>query len=86
MTKPNEEREEKELTWEDHLAAAIKAFRREMKEGRGEAFPAEFHTHRRAAQREMLLAWRSLIDASIEKIEKTEKEKTAPKATRIKVE
>jgi hypothetical protein len=78
--------EEKELTWEDHLAAAIKAFRKEMKEGRGEMFPAEFRTHRRAAQREMLLTWRSLIDARIEKLDKAEKDKTAAKATRIKVE
>jgi hypothetical protein len=78
--------EEKELTWEDHLADAIKAFRKEMKEGRGEMFPAEFRAHRRAAQREMLLAWRSLIDARIEKLEKAEKEKSAAKATRIKVE
>jgi len=78
--------EEKESTWEDHLAAAIKAFRKEMKEGRGEMFPEEFRTHRRAARREMLLAWRSLIDARIEKLDKAEKEKTAAKATRIKVE
>jgi hypothetical protein len=78
--------EEKEATWEDHLAATIKSFRKEMKDWHGDGFPAEFHTHRHAAQREMLLAWRSLIDAKIEKLDKAEKEKTAPKATRIKVE
>lgn len=78
--------EVKELSWEDHLAEAIKAFRGEMKEWRGEHLPADFHTHRRAAQKEMLLAWRSLIDARIEKLDKAEKEKSAPKATRIKVE
>ncbi len=78
--------EERERTWEDHLAAAIKAFRKEAKEWRSELLPEEFKTHRRAAQREMLLAWRSLIDARIEKLEKAGKEKTAPKATRIKVE
>lgn len=78
--------EEKQLSWEDHLAEAIKAFRGEMKELRAEWLPAEFHTHRRAAQKEMLLAWRSLIDARIEKLEKAEKEKTTPKATKIKVE
>lgn len=83
MPKDNEE---KELTWEDHLAAAIKAFRKEAKGWHSEWLPEEFKTHRRAAQREMLLAWRSLIDARIEKIEKAEKEKSAPKATRIKVE
>jgi len=78
--------EEKELTWEDHLAAAIKAFRKEVKEWRGELFPEEFYTHHRAARREMLLAWRSLLDAKITKLEAEEKEKSAPKATRIKVE
>jgi hypothetical protein len=57
---------------------------REMKETHGEIFPAEFHTHRRAAQREMLLALRALIDAKIERIEKTDR--TTPKAARIPVE
>ena len=78
--------DEKELTWEDHLAAAIKSFRKEMKGRRMEGLPGEFHEHRRAAQREMLLAWRSLLDTRIEKLEKQEKEKAASKATRIKVE
>ena len=78
--------EEREMTWEDHLAAAIKSFRQEAKEWRGDWLPEEFKTHRRAAHRETLLAWRSLIDARIEKIDKAEKEKSAPKASRIKVE
>jgi hypothetical protein len=78
--------EEKQLSWEDHLAEAIKSFRGEMKEMHAEWLPADFHTHRRAAQKEMLLAWRSLIDARIEKLEKAEKTKSAPKATKIKVE
>lgn len=77
---------EKEPTWEDHLAAAIKSFREEMKDWRMEVFPEEFRTHRRAAQREMLLAWRSLIDSKISKLDEAEKEKNAPKVTRIKVE
>lgn len=80
--------EEKDLSWEDHLAAAIKAFRTEMKDTGVGLFPEEFKTHRRAAQREMLLAWRSLLDARIEKLEAADaaREKSAPKATRIKVE
>jgi hypothetical protein len=82
---PNND-EEKELSWEDHLAETIKAFRKEMKTWQGDKMPSEFHTHRRNAQREMLLAWRSLIDSRIEHLEKAEKEKSAPKATRIKVE
>jgi hypothetical protein len=77
---------EKEMTWEDHLAAAIKSFRKEMKERRMDMFPEEFRLHRRAARREMLLAWRSLIDAKIAKLDEEEKEKAAPQATRIKVE
>lgn len=83
---PRTESEEKELTWEDHLAATIKAFRKEAKEWQSEWLPDDFKTHHRAAQREMLLAMRSLVDAKIEKLEKQEKEKSAPKATRIKVE
>jgi hypothetical protein len=78
--------EEKEMTWEDHLAAAIKGFRKESKEWRRRVLPEEFHTHRRSAHREMLLAWRSLLDAKIAKLDEEEKEKAAPKATRIKVE
>ncbi len=77
---------EKETTWEDHLAAAIKSFRTEMKDWRMDVFPDEFRLHRRAARREMLLAWRSLIDAKIAKLDEEEKQKTAPQATRIKVE
>ncbi len=77
---------EKEPTWEDHLAAAIKSFRKEMKERRVDLFPEEFHTHRRAARREMLLAWRSLIDARIARMDEEAQGKAAPQATRIKVE
>ena len=32
--------------------------------------PPEFAEHRRKAHKEMLLAWRSLIDASLERMEK----------------
>ncbi len=77
---------EKEKTWEDHLAAAIKSFRTEMKGRRIEMFPEEFRKHARASRREMLLAWRSLIDARIAKLDEMDQEDTAPKATQIKVE
>lgn len=77
---------EKEPTWEDHLAAAIKSFRKELKEHRMDMFPEEFRTHQRAARREMLLAFRSLIDSRIARIDQTNKEGDTPKATRIKVE
>ncbi len=77
---------EKEPSWEDHLAAAIKSFRKEIEEWHGDLLPDEFHAHRRAAKREMLLAWRSLLDARIEKLENEGKEQATPQATRIKVE
>lgn len=79
MTQVNEEK-----TWEDYLAAAIKAFRKELKTLHAEMLPAEFHTHRRAAQREALLALRALIDAKIERLEKADQ--ATPQATRIPVE
>jgi len=81
-----EERPAREMTWEDHLAETIKAFRQEMKGWGGEMFPDEFHTHRRAAHREVLLAWRSLIDARIAKLDRADQDQAAPKATRIPVE
>lgn len=77
---------EKELTWEDHLAAAIKSFRKEAKEWKNDWLPEDFHTHRRAAQREMLMAWRSLIDAKIAKLDQAEQDKNTPKVTKITVE
>ena len=36
------------------------------------SLPAEFIAHRRAARREMLLAFRSLIDNAIERVDKAE--------------
>ncbi len=77
---------EKEMTWEDHLAAAIKSFRKEAKEWKPEWLPDEFHTHRRAAQREMLMAWRSLIDARIARLDRAEEEKNTTKVKKITVE
>ena len=47
--------------------------RKELRESMKEFLPPGFIDHRRKARREMLLAWRSLIDAAIEKMdEKTE--------------
>ncbi len=77
---------EKEMSWEDHLAAAIKSFRKDAKERRGNMLPEEFWSHQRAARREMLMAWRSLLDKRIEKLEHADQEKSAPQVTRIKVE
>jgi hypothetical protein len=48
--------ETKTKHWRGHFAAR-------------EALPDEFWEHRRAARREHLLAWRSLLDAAIERME-----------------
>ncbi|MCL4487914.1 MAG: hypothetical protein M1132_08845 [Chloroflexi bacterium] len=74
---------EQEMSWEDHLAAAVKGLRREW---RAQVLPSEFWSHRRAAHREMLMACRSLLDARISKLEAEEEEKSAPKQSRIVVE
>ncbi len=77
---------EKEMSWEDHIAAAIKSFRKDIKARRSNVLPEEFWAHRRAARREMLMAFRSLLDSRIEKLEHPEQEKSAQQVTRIKVE
>ena len=48
--------------------------------------PDEFVTHMRAAQKEMLLAMRSLLDAGIHKIEERERRRTTRRTTKVPVE
>lgn len=43
-------------------------------------FPEDFRTHMRAAQREQLLAMRSLIDAALERIDRPVETKPARKS------
>jgi hypothetical protein len=47
----------------------IKAARQEMRESIKGLFPPEFIEHRRNARKEMLLAWRSMIDHALERME-----------------
>jgi hypothetical protein len=49
-----------------HYHAAREEFRKSM-EG---FFPPEFREHHRKASKEMLLAWRSMIDASLDRMDK----------------
>ncbi|MEW6030236.1 MAG: hypothetical protein ACOYZ8_12185 [Chloroflexota bacterium] len=49
----------------DHVRAA----REELREGMKAFLPPEFLEHRRNARKEMLLAWRSMIDAALERME-----------------
>ena len=52
-----------------HFRAAREEFRKSM-EG---MLPPGFVEHRQNARKEMLLAWRSMIDASLERIEEPKK-------------
>jgi hypothetical protein len=79
-----EERIKREPDWEDHFAAMVKSLRRDFKDKEMEWSGKEFVRHARAARREMLLAFRSLLDDAIERIEK--QNATEPKASRIVVE
>jgi len=55
-----------------------RAARQEVWKGLEEIFPPEFVAHHRKARREMLLAWRSIIDSALERMdEKEKKEKKA---------
>ena len=49
----------------EHLHAA----RAELRKGLETFLPPEFFTHRDAARREMLLAWRSAIDATLTRMD-----------------
>jgi len=54
----------------EHMRAAREEFRESIR-----AFlPPEFVSHRRKARKEMLLAWRSLIDSALQRIEDRDKE------------
>jgi len=52
----------------------VRAAREEMRESIKAFLPPEFFEHRKKARKEMLLAWRSMIDAALNRIdEKDEK-------------
>ena len=56
----------------EHLRAA----RDELRETFTAMFPPEFTTHGRKARKEMLLAWRSLIDSALKRMEEGDEETT----------
>ncbi len=74
-----------EKDWGNHMASGMKGMRAEVKD-RMKDFPTrEFRVHAKAAQREMLLAFRSLLDKAIEKLE-DKPESEEPKSGRIVIE
>ncbi len=50
----------------------MQAAREEMRESLKVFLPPEFVEHRRKARREMLLAWRSLLERAIERMDEKE--------------
>ena len=61
----------------DEVRQHVRAAREELRESVKAFLPPGFIEHRRNARREMLLAWRSLIDSVLERMEDVEeKEET----------
>jgi hypothetical protein len=52
----------------------VRAAREEMRESIKAFLPPGFVEHRKNARREMLLAWRSLIDSAIERMDEKQEE------------
>ena len=50
----------------------VRAAREEMRESIKAFLPPEFVEHRKKARKEMLLAWRSVIDTALERMDKKE--------------
>ena len=61
---------EKEIP--EEVRQHVRAAREEMRESIQAFLPPQFVEHRRKARKEMLLAWRSLIDSALERIDKKE--------------
>ncbi len=53
----------------DEAREHLRAAREELRDSVRALFPPEFVQHRRKARKEMLLAWRSFIDAALERID-----------------
>ncbi|MBI5876766.1 MAG: hypothetical protein HZB53_03875 [Chloroflexi bacterium] len=74
------------LSWEDHFKAGMDGLKAEMRETMESRETLNtVRKHGKAALKEALLAWRSLLDGAIEKID--ENEKGGPqRVTKIKIE
>jgi len=72
-----------EFVFKDWLEEGVRGMRDTLRR-RPRLLPEEFRTHMRNARKEVLLAFRSLLDAAIERTEAQPRAKK--KATKIKVE
>lgn len=73
-----------EFRVKDWLAEGLEGMKSQLQMPQYRLLPEEFGNHLRASRKEMLLAFRSLFDAAIEKVDR-EKPATR-KASKIKVE
>ncbi len=64
----------KEFVLTEWLRDGIEGACDRMKYGKEQLEPANFRRHIRNAQKEQLLAMRSMIDSALERLEKTEEE------------
>ncbi len=76
-----DEKKTRRRRFEDEIPAEVReharAAREELRESVKAFLPPGFVEHRKKARKEMLLAWRSLIDSAIERIDQTKDEETA---------
>lgn len=74
------------MSWDEHFKAGMDGLKDEMKDslGVGDTM-SNVRRHSRSAMKEALMAWRSLIDGAIERIDKAETPST-PRVTKIKIE
>ena len=75
------------MSWDEHLKIGMQGLREEVKDSfQARANLKDARKHGRAAMKEMLLAWRSLLDGAIERIDEVEKGGGAKRVTKIKIE
>jgi hypothetical protein len=65
-------------SFEDQIPEDVRrharAAREEMRESMKAFLPPKFWEHSRKARKEMLLAWRSMLDAALERMDKKEEQ------------
>ena len=73
--------------WDEHLPLGMQVLREEVKDSfQSRTNITNARKHGRAAMKEMLLAWRSLLDGAIERIDEVDKSSDAKRVTKIKIE
>ena len=74
------------MSWDEHLKAGVEGFKEEVRDKvNSRETLREVRQHSRAAMKEMLLAWRSVIDGAIRRIDEMDKPSTK-RVTKIKIE